>query len=168
MTNINLKEYNTQIFDFEWFFLLHEKDLLNKLYDLKLIDDKFFRNIDTKKVVYTFLLEEIINLLNNSNSKIIFIVKPEIFSNRLEFFNFYDKDKFRKHIIILFKFLIKNKFNIFIFMKKSFIDIENILDITSPEIKDFLDVHIVNSDKKLFSKIYTINGLKNKLFKLIK
>jgi hypothetical protein len=167
MTSINLKAYNTKIFDFEWFFLSHEKELLDQLYDVKLIQDKTLKNIDTKKIFHKFLIEKILETVHNSDKKVVFIIKPEIICNNREIFKYFDKRKIRKEFINLIKFLVKNKFNIFIFMKKSYSNIENTLDITSPDVRDFIDLYIVKSEKKLFSKIYTINSLTNKMFKQI-
>ncbi len=168
MTNINLKEYNTKIYDFEWFFLSYEKELLDELYDLKLLDDKKLSNIDTKKVFHKFLIEKIIETLHKSDNKIVFIIKPEIISSNREIYKYFSPQKIRKEFMTLITFLVKNKFNIFIFMKKSYSNIENTLDLTSPDVRDFIDLYIVKSEKKLFSKIYTINSLTNKIFKQIK
>jgi len=168
MTSLNLNYYNTKIYDFEWFFLTFQKTLLDELYDLKLLSDRDLKNIDTKKVFHKIAIEHILSRLHETPEKVIFLIKPEIISAHSEIFQYFDDRKIRKEFMTLFKFLRKNKFNVFIFLKKSFVVMEHTLDINSPDIRDFLDIHILKTDKKLFSKVPTRNSLTKKMFKVIR
>ena len=125
------------------------------------------KNIDTKKVFHRILIERIIEDIHESSHKVVFIIKPEILSFNREIFKYFNENSVRKEFMKLFKFLIKNKFNIFIFMKKSYSQLDSTLDLYSPDVRDFLDTHIINSNKQLFSKIYTVNSLTKKIFKQI-
>jgi len=168
MTNINIPEYNVKIYDFEWFFLTFEKEILDALYDIKLLDDKNLKNIDTRKTIHSVCIKNIVEKLHKSQKKIIFLVKPEIISQNAEILRHYNPSKIRRELMFLIKFLNKNKFNVFVFLKKSFVNLYGTLDMSSPDIRDFLDIHILNSNKKLFSKVSTINSLTTKLCKTIR
>lgn len=167
MKSIDLKQYNTYLEDFEWFFLSKETELVNSLYDAKLLDDNFIKNIDTKKIFHQFLIKNTISRIHGHPEKHIFLVKPEIISDVCEVCRYFDKRALRREFMIFFKFMVKNKFNIYVFMKKSYSDVEDIFNLESPDVKDFLEINIIKSRKLLFSKKETVDSLVGKIHRKI-
>ena len=168
MTKEKLKQYNVVLIDFDWFLCEIENELIDALYDSKLLDDKEFHNPDTKKTIAYFLIKKITQRLFSQSEKCVFLVKPEMAHTSSEILKHFNNYKLRRLFLTLFRFLVKNRFNVFVFLNKSYSDEENsgLLDI--PEIRDFIDIHVQKTTKKLSIDNDTVHKLFEKLCKKLK
>ena len=168
MTKENQKNFSILLCDFDWFLQQIETELINVLYDSKLLDDFEMKNPDTKKTLYYVLLKKIIEKVYSHPEKCVILVKPEIVHSTSELLAYYNNVKLRRLIMTLFKFMIKNKFNVFVFMTKSYSEKENANLIEHPEVRDFLDLHVEKTGKRIGLKSDTVHLLFEKLCKKIK
>ena len=168
MTKESQKNFSVLLCDFDWFLEQIESELINVLYDSKLLDDFEMKNPDTKKTLYYVLLKKTIEKVYSHSEKCVFLVKPEIIHASSELLTHFNNVKLRRLIMTLFKFMIKNKFNVFVFMTKSYSEKENGNLIEHPEVRDFLDLHVEKTGKKIGLKSDTIHLLFEKLCKKIK
>ena len=168
MTKTTLKQYNVILCDFDWFISKIETELINALFDCKLLDDKEFSNNDTKKTIQYFIIKKIITFLCTEKEKCVFLIKPEIFHTTSELLTFFNNTKLRREMMKLFNFLIKNRYNVFVFLNKSYSEDEENDFLEIPEIRDFVDLHIEKTTKKIFIDSDTPHKLFNKLCKKYK
>ena len=141
--------YSVVLCDFDWFVKENEKKLIDSLYDLKLLDDFELREADTKKTIVYFLLKNLIGKITSETGKCVFLVKPEILHVSCSLLRHYNNQKLRRLLIGMVKFLVKNKFNVFVFLTKSYSNEEYANLLEMPEVRDFIDIHVERTAKKL-------------------
>lgn len=168
MANDSKKFFGIEILDFKKFFKENEIQLINQLYENKLLDDKKLKNPDTKKLILFHLLKNTIEFVSNSTEKAIFLISPEIISLESEILKYIDYKKLKKVFLLLFKGLKKNKYDFFILLSKSISEYDEKNILNDSEIKSFLDVNCSKSGKKSRLKTEKIKSLFNKIAPLIK